>query len=75
MRVYSSAVEEVLGVEATEHKSSTDCNIPLSIGIPAIACGVYEGGGTHTREEWVLKSSLEPGFALGIRTALNLVKF
>ena len=73
MKVYSDATMDILGLEATTHKSSTDCNIPLSLGIPAIACGVYEGGGTHTREEWVKKSSMEPGFALGLRTALNLV--
>lgn len=73
MAMYSSATMDVLGVEATTHASSTDCNIPLSLGIPAIACGVYVGGGTHTREEWVRKDSFEPGLALGIRTALNLV--
>lgn len=73
MRVYSDATMDVLGLTATTHKGSTDCNIPLSLGIPAISCGVYEGGGTHTREEWVKKSSLEPGLAVGIRTVLNLV--
>lgn len=73
MAMYSDAVRDVLGLEATTHSGSTDCNIPLSLGIPAIACGVYEGGGTHTREEWILKASLEPGLAIGIRTVLNLV--
>ena len=71
--MYSDAVAEILGTSATTHAGSTDCNIPLSLGIPAISCGVYTGGGTHTREEWIDKDSLEPGLALGIRTALNLV--
>ena len=73
MAMYADAVSDVLELEATTHSSSTDCNIPLSLGIPAIACGVYRGGGTHTREEWIEKSSMEPGLAVGIRTALNLV--
>lgn len=73
MAMYSSATLDVLGLQATTHAGSTDCNIPLSLGIPAISCGVYVGGGTHTREEWVEKASMEPGLAVGIRTALNLV--
>lgn len=32
---------------------STDCNIPLSLGIPAISFGGLLGGGVHTREEYV----------------------
>lgn len=33
--------------------SSTDANIPISLGIPAIALGAGgESGGTHTTEEW-----------------------
>ena len=40
---------------------STDCNIPLSMGIPALCLGCYIGGGSHTREEWVEIDSLLPG--------------
>ena len=40
---------------------STDCNIPLSVGIPAICVGCYEGKGAHTREEYVKIDSLLPG--------------
>lgn len=33
--------------------SSTDANIPISLGIPAIAIGAGgESGGTHTTDEW-----------------------
>lgn len=52
--------------------ASTDCNIPLSLGIPAICIGVYEGGGAHTREEWVKKDSMISGLAVGIETVLAL---
>lgn len=40
---------------------STDCNIPLSMGIPAICVGCCDGAGAHTREEYVEISSLSPG--------------
>ena len=47
--------------EITFGSGSTDCNIPLSMGIPAICVGCYEGGGSHTREEYVMIDSLLPG--------------
>ena len=68
------AMTEVTGLEANYGAGSTDCNIPLSIGIPAIAVGVYQGGGTHTREEWIIKATMIPGFEIGIRTAINITK-
>lgn len=40
---------------------STDCNIPLSMGIPSACFGVYHGEGEHTREEWVELSSIGSG--------------
>ncbi len=40
---------------------STDCNIPHSLGIPAICVGVYEGKGVHTREEYLVKESVKIG--------------
>ncbi len=49
--------------------SSTDCNIPLSMGIPAICIGVYYGEGAHTRQEWIDKSSLKTGMEIAIKIA------
>lgn len=40
---------------------STDCNMPLAQGIPAVCVGCYNGAGSHTREEWVAIDSLLPG--------------
>ena len=40
---------------------STDCNIPLAMGIPAICVGCYRGRGAHTRQEYVEIDSLLPG--------------
>ena len=41
--------------------SSTDANIPLSLGIPAVCLGAVRGKGAHTREEWVETASLKDG--------------
>ncbi len=35
------------------HVGSTDCNIPLSMGIPAAVLGTHVQQGAHTRGEWV----------------------
>ena len=45
---------------------STDCNIPLSLGIPAICVGTYDGAGCHTREEYVTIESLCPGHKMAL---------
>lgn len=60
----------ILGVEIVKNSGSTDCNIPLSLGIPAIAVGSYYGEKTHTREEWIEIESLGKGYEL----ALALIK-
>lgn len=44
---------EEFGVKLTSHAGSTDCNIPLSMGIPAVCMGIIRGEGAHTREEWL----------------------
>ena len=49
------------GVEPVRNSGSTDCNIPHSMGIPAVCAGTYLGGGEHTRQEWVDKSSISVG--------------
>lgn len=62
-------------VEMTFHAGSTDCNIPLSMGIPAICTGCYVGGGAHTREEWVQIDSLLPGLKIAFELVLHHFDF
>lgn len=57
----AAAMQRQLGLVARPHSGSTDCNIPLSVGIPAIAIGGCSGVGVHTREEYLELDSLEPG--------------
>jgi tripeptide aminopeptidase len=47
------SVDSYMGNRSRLERSSTDANIPLSLGIPAIALGGGgRGGGSHTPEEW-----------------------
>lgn len=41
--------------------SSTDANIPLSLGIPAVCVGITEGGNAHRLEEWINPKLLPVG--------------
>ena len=52
---------------------STDSNIPLSLGIPAVTLGVYKGGKAHTRAEWIEKASLTKGLTRAISLASLLL--
>lgn len=56
-----NTVKDVLNLDTINGSSSTDCNIPLSVGIPAICFGVCRAQGSHTREEKVEKASLYDG--------------
>lgn len=47
------AVDSHLGIRSHLDCASTDANIPMSLGIPAISIGAGgQGGGAHTTQEW-----------------------
>jgi acetylornithine deacetylase/succinyl-diaminopimelate desuccinylase-like protein len=49
----AAAVTRALGLEPTFGRSSTDSNIPISMGIPAITIGGGgQGVGAHSLDEW-----------------------
>ena len=58
--------EKYSGVKCELTSGSTDCNIPLSMGIPAVALGVFDGAGEHTREEYIIRSSLPKGMKIAL---------
>jgi acetylornithine deacetylase/succinyl-diaminopimelate desuccinylase-like protein len=60
------------GKETVFKSSSTDANIPLSRGIPAVAFGIYEGGGAHTPAEYIELNTLNDGYAILLHTMLDL---
>ena len=54
------AVDRHLGIRTELRVASTDANIPLSLGIPALSIGAGgDGGGIHTRSEWYDASGRE----------------
>ncbi len=57
------AVLRSLGIEATCDASSTDANIPISRGIPAICIGLTSGGNVHRVDEFIRLRPLATGFA------------
>jgi tripeptide aminopeptidase len=64
---YIHAVDAHLGIRSHLDCSSTDANIPLSLGIPAISIGTGgQGGGAHTAAEWYQPEGRE----LGLRRIL-----
>ena len=65
------ALEAYFTAPVRVHSGSTDCNIPLSMGIPSLCLGCYNGDGAHTREEWVAIDSLHPGLKVAFDLMLS----
>jgi acetylornithine deacetylase/succinyl-diaminopimelate desuccinylase-like protein len=64
------AVDRHLAIRTEMRLASTDANIPLSLGIPAVSIGGGgEGGGIHTHGEWYDAR----GRDLGLRRILLLL--
>ncbi len=55
------------GLDAALTIGSTDANIPLSRGIPAVVMGITTGGGAHTINEYVDIDPVEKGIAGVVR--------
>ncbi len=71
VRRAAEAVKAHFGLDITCGSGSTDCNVPLSMGIAAICPGCVIGGGAHTREEYVEESSLLPGLKVAFSLILH----
>jgi len=65
-----SVIEKYIGKPLHSESASTDCNAPMSIGIPSVAVGLYNGDLCHTREEWIELESLKDG----LRIAIELIQ-
>jgi len=48
----AAAIERV-GLQPEPTAGSTDANVPLSMGVPAVALGITRGGGIHSTGEWI----------------------
>jgi len=65
-------VHQALGIHTQLDASSTNANIPLSLGIPAVVIGTYTGKGTHRLEEWIDERSVVLGMKQLILSVLAL---
>jgi len=65
---------DVIGIELQELGiSSTDSNVPMSLGIPAITiAGGGEGGGAHSPGEWFAPTNSHVGPQTALLTLLGL---
>ncbi|MCI8455005.1 MAG: M20/M25/M40 family metallo-hydrolase [Lachnospiraceae bacterium] len=59
-----SLIQHYTGSRVPCCSSSTDSNIPLSIGIPSICFGCHLGVGAHTREEFLDTKDLKLGMTI-----------
>jgi len=67
------AADDYLGNRARIERSSTDANIPLSLGIPAIALGAGgSSGGAHSLQEWYDPTGREIGMQRVLLTLLQV---
>jgi len=72
---YVRAVDAHLGIRSHLDTSSTDANIPLSMGIPAIAIGAGgAGGGAHTTQEWYRPEARDLGLKRLLLTFLLMLQ-
>lgn len=67
-------IEKIIGEKVSFESGSTDCNIPLSKGVPALCVGVNMHEGIHTREEWVDKDSIPTGLNIAIQLGIKLME-
>ncbi len=67
------AADDALGVKSRPERSSTDANIPLSMGIDAISIGAGgNGGGAHSLQEWYEPAGREVGLKRVLLTLLGV---
>ena len=72
---YVRAVDAHLGIRSHVDCASTDANIPLSMGLPAISIGAGgQGGGAHTPGEWFHPDGREFGLKRILLTLLLLLR-
>jgi acetylornithine deacetylase/succinyl-diaminopimelate desuccinylase-like protein len=65
---------KALGIEPRLDQSSTDSNLPISLGIPAITLGAGgNSGGSHTMDEWYDPRGRADGLKRGLLVILGVV--
>jgi tripeptide aminopeptidase len=67
------AADAMVGNDSRIERSSTDANVPLSLGIDAISIGAGgNGGGAHSLQEWYIPAGRELGLQRVLLTLLGI---
>jgi tripeptide aminopeptidase len=67
------AADDFVGNQSRVERSSTDANIPLSLGIDAISIGAGgNGGAAHSLQEWYDSAGREAGLKRALLTILGV---
>ncbi len=61
---------QTVGATVSYQQSSTDANIPLSQGIPAVCVGLTDGGNAHRQDEFIQPANLGRGLQALLLLAL-----
>jgi acetylornithine deacetylase/succinyl-diaminopimelate desuccinylase-like protein len=70
------AVDRHLGIQTDLRLGSTDANIPIALGIPALSIGAGgDGGGAHTLGEWFTDKDREIGLRRVLLLTLTLAEW
>ena len=69
------SVDAHLGIRSRLDCASTDANIPMSLGIPAVSIGAGgQGGGAHTASEWYRPDGRDLGLKRMLLAAALLLR-
>jgi tripeptide aminopeptidase len=67
------AADAIVGNDSRSERSSTDANVPLSLGMDAISIGAGgNGGGAHSLKEWYEPAGRELGLKRVLLTLLGI---
>jgi acetylornithine deacetylase/succinyl-diaminopimelate desuccinylase-like protein len=66
------AALRAIGIEPTLEASSTDANVPINLGIPAVCLGITRGAGAHRLDEHVEIAPIANGLRQLLLTTLAL---
>lgn len=69
------AANRALGIESHPGASSTDANVPLAMGIPAVTIGIKSGGDAHRWTDYVDIDSFVPGMKTVLLSTLLAVGY
>jgi acetylornithine deacetylase/succinyl-diaminopimelate desuccinylase-like protein len=67
----ATAAVKAFGLRPTYGISSTDSNVPMNLGVPAITIGRGAGGRSHSPDEWT--DVAKPAAVQAVQVALTII--